>query len=186
MYPGHRPFLHIGSSRLSPSSPAQVPPPTRSALQLLAIRLLQCMTRPSSPSAQIAATLIRPQISSSTVPVSTSALSYAAVTLLGVHPTGSLVLSTPAPAIQVCSSVHSLHCAFYTPPPLPWAASTLLRFCLSHQLRDGQRPDLLSAELVGLVGSARKPSTICKHTNYFAPWISFMSQRNLPPLLLNI
>ena len=161
MYPGHRPFLHIGSSRLSPSSPAQVPPPTRSALQLLAIRLLQCMTRPSSPSAQIAATLIRPQISSSTVPVSTSALSYAAVTLLGVHPTGSLVLSTPAPAIQVCSSVHSLHCAFYTPPPLPWAASTLLRFCLSHQLRDCQLPDLLSPELAD-----GGPGGLCSKTQH--------------------
>ena len=109
--PGYRPFLRIGSSRLSPSSPqpAHVPPPTRpqAALQRLAIRLLQCTTRPSRPSAQMAATLRRPPAPSrsSTVSGSTPAHSYAAVTLLRVHPTGSMVDSTPAPAIQVCSSV---------------------------------------------------------------------------------
>lgn len=168
-----------------PLAPARLPNP----VQRLASFLLQGLQRtlPNNhlgpcPAAQFTAALQPVGGSSASPCIQTPILSSGAVTLLGIQTKGQLLLSPTLPAAHACSRIRASRRSLYLPPSLPSTAASVLHLCLSHQLHDANRSDLLSPELVALVGSARKLGTVVKHSGYFAKWVAFMEQQNLPPL----
>ena len=108
----------------------------------------------------------------------TPVLGLPAVTLCSFNNSGHLQLSSPAPAYRVCSEIFSNRRQIYVQPSLPVRTQAVIQLCLAHQFSSPNHISILSPDMISLVGSARKPSTLNKHTSYFLPWITFMATKS--------
>ena len=104
------------------------------------------------------------------------ALSYAAVTVMGIAPPG-VRWSAPTPAIQLAAEL-AVSQRHRPQRQLPALSHSLIALAIRTLVGSSASPEFLSENLLGLIGEARKPSTIIKHSAYFSKWVSCASQRS--------
>ena len=108
------------------------------------------------------------------------ALSYAAVTVLGITPAG-LRISDSGPAFSLAQARFQQR-RLLPARPLPLPAQYALELALHTLLGPTAPPHLTTPDMIALLGEARKRSSISKHAGYFAKWASFALRRHLAVL----
>ena len=149
---------------------------TRTALwpriRIVMTRLLHTLRRAQNPPPPTGAAAIRAH----TAP----AHSYAAVAVLGMTPAG-LRLSESDSAFSLAHTRFQ-HRRLAPTRPLPLPAQYALELALRTLLGPDAPEHLTTPNMIEILGAARKPSSIVKHTGYFAKWAAFAISRRLEVL----
>lgn len=96
-------------------------------------------------------------------------MSYAAVTVLGIQPSG-VEIALPTPLRALMHNMQETN-RLRLPEPIQGTPRIILTHCLDTMLRKEGRSNMLSDDLINLISLARKPSTFKKHTGYFLAWV---------------
>ena len=105
------------------------------------------------------------------------ALAASAVTIQGVV-SSKVLTSQPSPAHTVCQALFARR-RLQPLAALSPSAVLMVRICTSHMLRGEGQSDLLTWELIDLLGQASKPSTLNGHAPYFLKWWAFTKSHQL-------
>ena len=89
-----------------------------------------------------------------------------------------VLTSQPSPARTVCQALFARR-RLQPLAALSPSAVLMIRICTSHMLRGEGQSDLLTWELIDLLGQASKPSTLNGHAPYFLKWWAFTKSHQL-------